>query len=544
MLARNLVVFPGSRRQSRDWSPQELAEFYRVEGALLQAGMRIDTDRGLSDEGDPWFVFCREDDGEPVVHFARIDGQYVIASPAYDSLARGGDFRTMVKDLIERHRLTQETASAGGNVHIHPAALLLLVVGAAFFKTPSDAQAATPAGTQSGDDAAQKKGGGARLFSEAFNATVTQVLASQSDWAQIESGAQLQIAAAALLVAGAPAQAEAAPDPAAPSLAGDARLDALPKFPPVDDAGDETGAIPLIDFQSLAAAPMMEPQTMFAAPETLDLRLDDHVWTSSLLSAGASGKLPAAELTNAPGAADPAFVMSKLSAGQILAAPAQASAPQAPPELGEAAPARAQTPAAQTAATPAPPAPEAAPDHAAGIHEEATELAAMPATLAYVPAHASVAAHTGTASAFLAQNKIFLSSRPQGDRQIAVAESPEPESPPPAVADAPAETAPGVGKSPPLMAQSPGVVISDHSASAMPNVLSGAEFLRTLTLFLSETPHTVIRTLQEQYVFFGPQSGPEGFTALERMTMTFEDGSSISIVGQTSALKEIVADVL
>jgi hypothetical protein len=160
-LARNLVVFPGARKQSRDWTAQELAEFYRVESALLQAGMRIDTDRGLTDEGDPWFVFCREDDGDPVVHFARVDGQYLIASPAYDGVSRGSDFRAMVKDLIARHRITQETASIGGNVHIHPAALLLLVVGAAFFKMPSEAQAATQPAAHEEAASGKKVGRGA-----------------------------------------------------------------------------------------------------------------------------------------------------------------------------------------------------------------------------------------------------------------------------------------------------------------------------------------------------------------------------------------------
>ena len=37
---------------SRDWSAQELAEFYRVEAGLLQSGMRGSLDRGVTDEGD------------------------------------------------------------------------------------------------------------------------------------------------------------------------------------------------------------------------------------------------------------------------------------------------------------------------------------------------------------------------------------------------------------------------------------------------------------------------------------------------------------
>ena len=72
-----------------DWSTQELAEFYRVESALVQAGMHIDSDRGMTDEGEPWFVFCRVEDDEVVIHFARIGGKYVISAPAYCGNASG-----------------------------------------------------------------------------------------------------------------------------------------------------------------------------------------------------------------------------------------------------------------------------------------------------------------------------------------------------------------------------------------------------------------------------------------------------------------------
>ena len=46
---------------STDWTNQELADLYRVEAILVQSNVKISTARGLSDEGDPWFAFCRED---------------------------------------------------------------------------------------------------------------------------------------------------------------------------------------------------------------------------------------------------------------------------------------------------------------------------------------------------------------------------------------------------------------------------------------------------------------------------------------------------
>lgn len=119
----------------RDWSQRELAEFYRVEAALLQAGLRIETDRGVTDEGDPWFVFCRADDGEVFIHFARSRGEYLIAGPGYDGLSRGRDFAALTRDIISRHPLVQTPAGRKSNVFMHPAALLIAIVGTAFFKT-------------------------------------------------------------------------------------------------------------------------------------------------------------------------------------------------------------------------------------------------------------------------------------------------------------------------------------------------------------------------------------------------------------------------
>jgi hypothetical protein len=117
-----------------DWSQQELAEFYRVEGALIRAGLSIETDRGLSDEGDPWFVFLRAEDGEVVVHFARVDGEYLIAGPAYEKVSRGHDFNALVRAMIAQHPLIQPQ-ERGGNILLHPAAILVAIVGTAFFKT-------------------------------------------------------------------------------------------------------------------------------------------------------------------------------------------------------------------------------------------------------------------------------------------------------------------------------------------------------------------------------------------------------------------------
>ena len=128
-----------------DWTQQELAEFYRVESALIRAGIRVGTDRGVSDENEPWFVFYRLDDGDVVIHFARIDGEYLIAGPAYEEIARGLDFTALVRNMVAHHPLIRRS-DRGSNVLVHPAALLIAVVGTAFFKT-GEARAAESGAT-------------------------------------------------------------------------------------------------------------------------------------------------------------------------------------------------------------------------------------------------------------------------------------------------------------------------------------------------------------------------------------------------------------
>jgi hypothetical protein len=173
MAAQVLSFFQRSPRyapQPADWSQQELAEFYRVESALIRAGIRVGTDRGLSDENEPWFIFYRSDDGEVVLHFARIDGEYLIAGPAYEEIARGFDFSSLVRNMVARHPLIRRSDN-NSNLSIHPAALLVAVVGTAFFKT-GEARAA-----ESGQSNTQSGHSRPVLLSSSSNAGLTSGVA-------------------------------------------------------------------------------------------------------------------------------------------------------------------------------------------------------------------------------------------------------------------------------------------------------------------------------------------------------------------------------
>src|ERR1700722_1745920 len=114
MPAELLSFFRPAVAISGDWSSQEIAEFYRVEAALVQAGVRVFVDRGVTDEGDPWFVFCRETDGEVIVHFARINGNYLIAAESIGPPIRGPDFRSAMAQLGSRNITANPIWSSSG----------------------------------------------------------------------------------------------------------------------------------------------------------------------------------------------------------------------------------------------------------------------------------------------------------------------------------------------------------------------------------------------------------------------------------------------
>ena len=110
----NVVCLFETAPRDRDWSNQERAEFYRVENSLIRAGLPVETDRGLSDEGDPWFVFCHAETGDIIIHFARFDGSYAVASSAFDRCMRGADFRSFIEALSAGGRWLKERREACG----------------------------------------------------------------------------------------------------------------------------------------------------------------------------------------------------------------------------------------------------------------------------------------------------------------------------------------------------------------------------------------------------------------------------------------------
>jgi hypothetical protein len=255
MAAQVLSFFQRSPRFQpgpSDWTQQELAEFYRVESALIRAGIRVGTDRGLSDENEPWFVFYRSDDGEVVIHFARIDGEYIIAGPAYEEIARGFDFSALVRNMVARHPLIKRP-ERGDNVSIHPAALLVAIVGTAFFKS-GEARAA-----ETGASAPPASAHRPTLLSASAPVAITGGAASHAP-GQAGGSAQIPVNQAVMILAAAMMAAEIRVDTR--SLAPSARDAIAEAARALDFSGQSVdGLVPA------TPAPVAEP-VMAAAPPT------------------------------------------------------------------------------------------------------------------------------------------------------------------------------------------------------------------------------------------------------------------------------------
>ena len=77
-----VTILPFVSASRKGWSQAEHAEFARATMVLRGTGLPVITESGLSDEGDPWTIFLREDTGDVVVHICKIDGRVVAASAA------------------------------------------------------------------------------------------------------------------------------------------------------------------------------------------------------------------------------------------------------------------------------------------------------------------------------------------------------------------------------------------------------------------------------------------------------------------------------
>ena len=151
----SLLKFSAQQTKSylkRDWTNQEVAELIRVCDILGQAGISLETDRGVSDEGDPWFVYIRQDTGDILTHLARIDGTFFVVSRVTDAIYKGETLRGVIETMLDQHPILLPR-NKRTRFFSHPIALLSAFVASALLLDNKEAIAAKLSEKQTSDKA-------------------------------------------------------------------------------------------------------------------------------------------------------------------------------------------------------------------------------------------------------------------------------------------------------------------------------------------------------------------------------------------------------
>jgi hypothetical protein len=102
-VCESTVYLADLRAVGRGWSKQEVSHLHRAASVLWRGGVSLETDSGVTDEGDPWFVFCDAESGDVLVHFARIGGAYVVCAPLLDGSLTARVLPELVDRFLERY---------------------------------------------------------------------------------------------------------------------------------------------------------------------------------------------------------------------------------------------------------------------------------------------------------------------------------------------------------------------------------------------------------------------------------------------------------
>ena len=123
-------------QSDKNWSNQELSEFYRVKDILAKYNISVVIDSGLTDELDPWFVYCNHH-GDVFAHFCKIDRVYYLDSPKLMKPVTATNLRELVNrfsgDQIENNKKLEDLKS--NVVILHPAILFTSLILALYVTT-------------------------------------------------------------------------------------------------------------------------------------------------------------------------------------------------------------------------------------------------------------------------------------------------------------------------------------------------------------------------------------------------------------------------
>lgn len=95
----DVVPFIARVRSSGDWTATERARLEELAQRLAAEGVRVETVFGATDAGDPWCVVTDEN-GDVLIHVARIDGKFVVHSAVDDAVSEGADLHSALREQL------------------------------------------------------------------------------------------------------------------------------------------------------------------------------------------------------------------------------------------------------------------------------------------------------------------------------------------------------------------------------------------------------------------------------------------------------------
>lgn len=114
-MSEGVVHFADFHGHRGYWSNNDRAVLHRAASVLQRLGLSLETLSGVTDEEDPWFVFCDADTDEVIVHFSRIRGEgYVVCAPLLGSSLSGHAFADLVERFLDRYTAVVSPRTNGG----------------------------------------------------------------------------------------------------------------------------------------------------------------------------------------------------------------------------------------------------------------------------------------------------------------------------------------------------------------------------------------------------------------------------------------------
>jgi hypothetical protein len=96
-----------ARADQQGWSKHELWHLRRA-AELMRAGrLPVGTASSVTDEGEPWFVFCDAESSEVIAHFARIGSRYVACVPFHNGTLTGRVFPDLLEQFLQQRTGTR-----------------------------------------------------------------------------------------------------------------------------------------------------------------------------------------------------------------------------------------------------------------------------------------------------------------------------------------------------------------------------------------------------------------------------------------------------